>query len=847
MLKVSRGVCSRRAGMVLIAVAGVMSLGQGVSSANPTFILTPTGSISAEALAGFQAAANRWTANFTNNVTVRINIATSAGLPSGVIASTGSAQPLISYTSFKNALTAASSGSADDISAVASLPATSMSLYINYTTDNPNGANSPIPFVDTTGVNTTNIRIAQANMRALGLYSGSASDASLTFSSTFAFDYDPSNGISAGQLDFIGVVAHEIGHSLGFISGVDSLDQQSSGHSSDYFTSVSPMDVFRYSAASKALNSQDFSAGIAAKYFSLDKGVTSIAQFATGVALGDGRQASHWKDNSNLGIMDPTAANGELQTISENDRRLFDAIGWNRDNTWEWVNSAGTNFLNPLNWNADGITSAKQDGVFELGLTYTGNVTVSPISIAQFGGINQNANVRDLINRKDTFTLVASTITTSVNVARNFIVGDTAGTSASLTFTNGLLNTPTTMLGQSAAATGTFALTSGTWTNTGSVYVGGTATGPAGTGILNLNGGRANVQTSVVVYPTSTVTLSGSTLLTTPLLDVRGGQVSTTASRIAISNLSVSGGRVAISTGLSVASPVAAGGVGTINLSGTGTVAVTGSLAIQAGNVVTQTGGLLTSVNAAISGTYFLSGGSTSLADVTGPGDASVSAAGSLSATSLQLGGLSILGTGRVTLTGGSLAQPSLVSQVALATTGFLDVTNQALVFRNGDLGTVRGLAQNWWNNGIRNGTGLGSSSATAAGFTTIAVFPNVDSDGMTYYSNFGTLTLLTTDLIVRYDYVGDTNIDGVLDGIDAVNILEGMSTGATGWENGDINYDGAVNALDYNLFLAAFNANLPSLGSPSSFGDGSGAAVPEPSALAIPLLATLALTRRRR
>ncbi len=50
--------------------------------------------------------------------------------------------------------------------------------------------------------------------------------------------------------------------------------------------------------------------------------------FSTGVDFGDGRQASHWKDNLNLGIMDPTAAPGELLVLRPNDLRAMDLIGY---------------------------------------------------------------------------------------------------------------------------------------------------------------------------------------------------------------------------------------------------------------------------------------------------------------------------------------------------------------------------------------------------------------------------------------------------------------------------------------------------------------------------------------
>ena len=41
------------------------------------------------------------------------------------------------------------------------------------------------------------------------------------------------------------------------------------------------------------------------------------------------RNLEHWKDNLGLGIMDPTAAQGELLMITGRDIQAFDAIGWN--------------------------------------------------------------------------------------------------------------------------------------------------------------------------------------------------------------------------------------------------------------------------------------------------------------------------------------------------------------------------------------------------------------------------------------------------------------------------------------------------------------------------------------
>ena len=147
----------------------------------------------------------------------------------------------------------------------------------------------------------------------------------------FNWDFDPTNGVDSNAFDFIGVATHEIGHALGFVSGVDTLDANRGGNFSDSaFTFISPADLFRCSAESKAAGADiDWSADRRTKFFSLDNCNSSLATFSTGRTFGDGQQASHWQDNLGLGILDPTAGRGEVLNISTLDTRLFDVIGWN--------------------------------------------------------------------------------------------------------------------------------------------------------------------------------------------------------------------------------------------------------------------------------------------------------------------------------------------------------------------------------------------------------------------------------------------------------------------------------------------------------------------------------------
>ncbi|XHR98919.1 hypothetical protein ACFB49_05130 [Sphingomonas sp. DBB INV C78] len=304
-----------------------------------TFNFTFTAGTSAQAQQAFIDAGNRWSTLFSDNATVNLTVGT-ASLAPGILGQAASRRVSFSYTDFKTAL-AADAKSAADTSAVSHLAGgSSFGMLINRTSDSPNGAGSATPYVDSSGANNSTINMTAANARALGLNAGSGTvgictsncDAGIQFNSDFAFDYDPTDGISVGEYDFVGIATHEIGHALGFISGVDILDINSpplgGPFLADQFVFVSPLDMFRYSDASGAAGVIDWTADTRAKYFSLDGGATAGPLFSTGVNFGDGRQASHWKDSLGIGIMDPTAATGEFLSISSFDALGFDAIGW---------------------------------------------------------------------------------------------------------------------------------------------------------------------------------------------------------------------------------------------------------------------------------------------------------------------------------------------------------------------------------------------------------------------------------------------------------------------------------------------------------------------------------------
>lgn len=282
------------------------------------------------ALAAFNRATQQWKNWISDPITVNID-ADLASMAPGVLGSTSSVLLLGSYTLIRDAVVADAADEADD-GICASIPTVAQfSAFVP------------------SGFSLGGMSATKANLKALGFTDldaqFGASDGTITFSSNFAFDYDNSDGVPGGMYDFETIAAHELGHALGFVSEVDYADYVLNlGLTEDLYPS--PLDMFRFEndvdGRDPATTAEftTFPRFLVPDYDAITDQINPIFDVAaenrmsTGKYFGDGRQASHWKDNdltgTLIGNMDPTLASGSgsIVPVNSTDLRALDLIGY---------------------------------------------------------------------------------------------------------------------------------------------------------------------------------------------------------------------------------------------------------------------------------------------------------------------------------------------------------------------------------------------------------------------------------------------------------------------------------------------------------------------------------------
>ena len=306
-------------------------------SAGLTIVLQGTAQLDANPTAknAFIAAANRWEAVISTPVTITLSVDFGTqyfgeAYPSStILGQTGSFSIAPSLSSVRSRLINTSNPTPSELELYNALPTASVPAEFNGST-----------------VQVSTVRVNTSQARALGYTFNEPPpyDARIGFNSNFGsggntgqFDFDPSDGIAPGFTDFDSVVVHEIGHALGFTSSSGGTDS----------SRLSIWDLFRFRPSAANLGNFTTTPRVMTKggvQVQFGNYTSTFAGAELGLSTGgpnppegdtdDGRQSSHWKADEltpsrpYIGIMDPTISRGLRRTISENDIRTIDLIGY---------------------------------------------------------------------------------------------------------------------------------------------------------------------------------------------------------------------------------------------------------------------------------------------------------------------------------------------------------------------------------------------------------------------------------------------------------------------------------------------------------------------------------------
>jgi hypothetical protein len=152
---------------------------------------------------------------------------------------------------------------------------------------------------------------------------------------------------------------------------------------------------------------------------------------------------------------------------------------------------------------------------------------------------------------------------------------------------------------------------------------------------------------------------------------------------------------------------------------------------------------------------------------------------------------------------------------LSVSGTGTLDLNDNDLIIQGGasESSTIEALIAAGFNGGAwtldPGSSGITSSEAAAtANLATGNTALGWASNGDLAYGSFDGVTVDSTDLIVKYTYYGDVDLNGAVDAATDLTQIDsnyGMKSGAT-WDLGDFTYEGAIDSSDLNLAYGNFN-----------------------------------------
>src|SRR5439155_8473647 len=133
------------------------------------------------------------------------------------------------------------------------------------------------------------------------------------------------------------------------------------------------------------------------------------------------------------------------------------------------------------------------------------------------------------------------------------------------------------------------------------------------------------------------------------------------------------------------------------------------------------------------------------------------------------------------------------------------EITNQLKQGLNAT--TNSNTALFWTGQGIVTSAGWQGGSNYSGIGVTYNDFAAVGQPSAPIYTSFDGQTVGVNDVLVKYTWFGDADLNGQVNSNDYFQIDTGFLAGRTGWINGDFDYSGSINSNDYFLIDSAFLA----------------------------------------